>query len=135
MTSRIRKTTSQLFMIATLAVVTSSSSCRQETADSPANDVKVELKKHSYSEPHLGTMVHLVFYMQSEEEATQLSRKCFRRVKTLNTILSDYQADSEVSILCANEIGTAHKVSDELIAVISQAQKIFTSKATQHIKK
>lgn len=83
-----------------------------------------EFKKHHFSEAHLGTAVHLVFYTKGEGGGAALATRCFLRVKALDAIFSDYRADSEVSQLCGKPIGKAHPVSDELFTVIDQAQKI-----------
>jgi len=83
-----------------------------------------ELTRYSYSAPHLGSMVRLVFYSEDKEHADQLAESCFQRIKDLDAVLSDYRSDSEVSELCAKPIGKAHKVSDTLFSVIAQAQSI-----------
>ncbi len=94
-------------------------SCSAEEAG-----VSLELQKHSYSEGHLGTSVHLVFYATNEANALQLSQRCFIRVRELDEVFSDYRSDSEVSELCSKPIGIAYKVSDELFTVIDYAQSV-----------
>lgn len=83
-----------------------------------------ELKKYRFSEPHLGTLVHLVFYSANEKSAEKLASQCFQRVKALDAILSDYRPDSEVNKLCELMIKKPHRVSEELFSVLNQAQKI-----------
>jgi len=83
-----------------------------------------ELTKFSFSQPHLGTTVQIVFYSEQEEQASQLSQKCFQHIRDLNAIFSDYRDDSELSKLCHKPIGKPHKVSEPLFTVIAQAQTI-----------
>ncbi|MGB0776312.1 MAG: FAD:protein FMN transferase, partial [Akkermansiaceae bacterium] len=83
-----------------------------------------KLTKHRFSAPHLGTMVHLVFYDEGRDHAAELAKKCFQRVKDLDAILSDYRADSELNQLCAKPIGVPHPVSRDLFTVISFAQSV-----------
>lgn len=94
------------------------------TKDAKETTPSANLKKHSFSQPHLGTIVRIVFYSEDEKQASQLSQKCFQRVRELNAVFSDYQDDSELSKLCQKPINEAHKVSDELFTVITQAQTI-----------
>lgn len=84
----------------------------------------LELKKHSFSQPHLGTIARIVFYTEHEKQASELSQKCFQRVRELNDVFSDYKNDSEVSKLCNKPAGKAYRVSDPLFTVIAQAQRI-----------
>jgi thiamine biosynthesis lipoprotein len=99
--------------------------CKNETQKpSSVALTGLELKKFSFFQPHLGTTVQIVFYAEKEEQATQLSQKCFQHVRDLNAIFSDYQDDSELSKLCHKPIGQAHKVSDDLFTVITSAQSI-----------
>lgn len=83
-----------------------------------------ELKKYHFSEAHLGTDVHLVFYSDRPEQAESLAQRCFQRVQALDAVLSDYQPYSELSQLCRKPIGKAHPVSKDLFAVIARAQQI-----------
>ncbi len=77
-----------------------------------------------YSAPHLGTVVLLLFFADSQDEASALSKICFQRIEELDAILSDYRPESELSMLSKKPIGQAHKVSDLLFAVIAQAQAV-----------
>lgn len=82
------------------------------------------LEKHHYSQAHLGTGVHLVFYTGDQTVAGKAAADCFRRVRELDAVFSDYRADSEVRRLCAKEVGKPHRVSPELFAVLRQAREI-----------
>lgn len=82
------------------------------------------LERHYFSQPHLGTTVQIAFYSKDGEAAQKLATQCFERVQILNAVFSDYLPDSEVSRLCSKPVQVAHKVSDDLFAVIAQAQEI-----------
>ncbi len=53
--------------------------CKNET-QTPSPITLTEQKKFSFSQPHLGTTVHIVFYSDKEKQATKLSQKCFQRI-------------------------------------------------------
>jgi len=119
----MRRITFSLFLILLGFSALSCSSSEDESPTSPP-DPEVELKRCSYSAPHLGSIVRLVFYSSEKEHADALAKSCFQRVKELDAILSDYRTDSELRKLCAKPVGNAHKVSDELFSVIAQALAI-----------
>jgi len=101
--------------------------CKSEKQVDPATvpaEPEVEYKKYSFTEPHLGTMVHIVLYTDEEDFALELSQKCFQRVVDCNAIFSDYRDDSELSKLCQKPINESHKVSKELFTVIAKAVNI-----------
>jgi thiamine biosynthesis lipoprotein len=97
--------------------------CKNESQN-PSPIRLAELTKFSFSQPHLGTTVQIVFYSDEENQATQLSQECFKRVRGFNAIFSDYRDDSELSKLCQKPIGEAHPISEPLFTVIAQAQII-----------
>ena len=85
---------------------------------------EAERTRQYFSEPHLGTIVQIVFYSKDKEHSQKLAKQCFERIENLNRTFSDYLPDSEVSQLCAKPIKVAYKVSDDLFNVIAQAQEI-----------
>ncbi len=58
------------------------------------------------------------------EDCTLLSRKAFDHVSKLNRIFSDYLVDSEVSLLSNAPPHIPVPVSDELLEVLQQSQKL-----------
>lgn len=111
-----------------LLTITSLTQCqsKKESENLTESTSAAELKKFSFSQPHLGTNVQIVFYTTDDMLASQLSQKCFQRVRDLNAIFSDYIDDSELSKLCNKPINQAHPVSEPLFTVIAQAQEIST---------
>lgn len=94
--------------------------CSAETI--PESD---ELTRHRFSEPHLGTTVHLVFYSAEERsKAAKLAKRAFEKIQEYDAIFSDYRADSEVRLLGSKETQKAYRVSADLFTVIACAQKI-----------
>ncbi len=112
-------------IIASLLTVFLCVSCSGEKSVSD-EVVKSEepLIKHHYAEPHMGTIVRIVFYSSDKKQADQLARQCFNRVKELNAKLSDYLPDSEVSQLSEKPIGQPHGVSDELLDIMIFGQNV-----------
>lgn len=116
------------------ALTTALTQCKSEPKNEPTETPKnlppattnSELKKHTYSQPHLGTTVQLVFFTNKEADdlAENLSQFCFQRISYFNAIFSDYLPDSELNQLCKKPINTPHKVSPHLFNVIAHAQTI-----------
>lgn len=105
---------------AIVALITNCNSKKIPSDQSPA----AELKKYTYTQPHLGTTVHLVFYSDNDELAASLAQQCFQYIRELNSIFSDYIDDSELNQLCNKPLNQAHKVSEPLFTVIARAQEI-----------
>jgi len=113
------------FISCALVVVLMLGSCSREDSEAATEPAAEEaLTKHHFAEPHLGTVVRIVFYSEDEKKAAQLAKQCFQRVNALNAKLSDYLPESEVSKLSQLPIGQPHKVSDELFTIIAFAQTV-----------
>ena len=112
-----------------LAVLVKSTACLclGATSLSAQQGGEAEKTRQYFSEPHLGTIVQIVFYSKDKEYSKKLAKQCFERIENLNKTFSDYLPDSEVSQLCAKPIKVAYKVSDDLFDVIAQAQEIAAS--------
>jgi FAD:protein FMN transferase len=75
--------------------------------------------RYQASEPHMGTLVTITLYADSEEQAQRGFVAAFGRIEKLNVILSDYRPESELSRVC--EIGV---LSPELTTVLAHAQRL-----------
>ncbi len=82
------------------------------------------LVRFTFSEPHMGTMVNITLYAPDEPAAKKAAKAAFGRIAELNTILSDYQADSELMRLCGKAGGEPVPVSDDLFKVLAASQDI-----------
>lgn len=127
---KTRLTISFIFLA---AILFTAYTIRQKKEDPPKNEssqnsnvqAPVSLTKHHFSEPHMGTVVRIVFYSELDKtQAEKLAKRCFDRIRELNAMLSDYLPDSEVSKLSQLPIGQPHKVSEELFTIVSFAQTI-----------
>jgi thiamine biosynthesis lipoprotein len=82
------------------------------------------LTRYSFSEPHMGTLFHIILYAPDEAAAKKAARDAFARIDELNAILSDYKADSELMKLSARAGGEAVPVSVDLFRVLQAAEEI-----------
>jgi thiamine biosynthesis lipoprotein len=89
-----------------------------------ARAAEPELKRFSYTEPHMGTLFKVTLYAADEETANKASKAAFARVADLNRIMSDYDPSSELMQLCAKAGGDPVKVSEELFFVLSKADEV-----------
>ena len=83
-----------------------------------------QVKRYTFSEAHLGTVIRLVFYSAEREQAKALAKGCFARVRHLDGVFSDYRDDSELMKLCKVADQRATQVSDEMFTVLACAQHI-----------
>ncbi len=72
----------------------------------------------------MGTLFTITLYARALPEATSAAEAAFKRIDTLEDILSDYQADSELLRLCDQPEGKPVPVSPELFDVLQRAQQI-----------
>src|SRR5262249_6273838 len=54
------------------------------------------LARHPYTEPHMGTRFQITLYAPDESTAGAAARAAFARIATLDGIMSDYRATSEL---------------------------------------
>ena len=71
----------------------------------------------------MGTLFKITLYAPDKTTAETAAEAAFRRIATLDDIMSDYQADSELMRLCAQPAGRPVPVSVELFDVLQQAQR------------
>ena len=83
-----------------------------------------ELKRFTFSEPHMGTKFGITLYAADEASARKAAKEAFARVSHLNGIMSDYLPASELMRLCAQAGGPPVKVSRELFAVLERARRV-----------
>src|SRR5690625_1121144 len=83
-----------------------------------------ELKRFSFREPQMGTLMEIILYAENEEEAEEAAGAGFKRIAELNSILSDYDRESELMRLLRKPVGNPVKVSDDLFAVFEYAESI-----------
>lgn len=64
-------------------------------------------------------------YAGSEQEAADAGAKAFDRIAALETVLSDYRADSEASVLVGLPVDQWHTVSADLAEVLELSRRVF----------
>ncbi len=84
--------------------------------------------RFEYGHQQMGTQIRLVLYAQDKVGADSISQKIFQRIDSLNTILSDYIADSEINKLC-DQVDSDVTVSPDLYAILKISTEI--SKKTE----
>jgi FAD:protein FMN transferase len=80
-----------------------------------------ELKRYEFDETAMGTQFRVVFYTTDRERAVTAVTSVFRRVRELETVMSDYKSTSEIMKLCAAndaEPNVARPISADLARVV-----------------
>src|SRR2546426_327730 len=90
---------------------------------SPHPSSSQNLQRFGFSSPHMGTLFKITLYAPEEAAARSAAKAAFHRVVTLDEIMSDYQADSELMRLCEAPPGQPVRVSADLFDVLEQAQR------------
>ncbi|HWC90387.1 MAG TPA: FAD:protein FMN transferase, partial [Pirellulales bacterium] len=82
-------------------------------------------QRYEYTQTKMGAPFKLVFYAPDQAAANRAAEAVFGRVDALNRILSDYDAESELSLLSASS-PTAEpvKLSDPLWQVLTRSQAL-----------
>jgi len=82
-------------------------------------------KRYEYQQIRMGVPFRIVLYAPNQALANTASRDAFRRIKQLNSLLSDYDPDSELRRLCRLAAPSRpQKVSSELWYVLSRSQQL-----------
>jgi thiamine biosynthesis lipoprotein len=79
--------------------------------------------KAEFTEVHMGLPVRIVLHAESEDQAREAARTAFRRIATLDQMMSDYRPDSELRRL-ERLAGDWTAVSPELFSVLTRAAGI-----------
>jgi thiamine biosynthesis lipoprotein len=83
------------------------------------------LTRYEYQQPQMGLPFRIVFYAGDEKQAKSAADAAFSRIAVLNDILSDYDADSELSRLSRTSgQGRAVPVGPDLWFVLQRAQDL-----------
>lgn len=72
----------------------------------------------------MGTLFRIVLYAPDQATATQASKAAFDRITALDNTMSDYQAGSELMLLCQKAGGPPVEVSEDLFRALAAAQQI-----------
>jgi len=84
-----------------------------------------ELARFEFVETHMGSPFRILLYSTDEPAARRASRAAYDRVAALNSVLSDYEADSEISRLGQAAGGEPVAVSADLFDVLEKAKSFY----------
>jgi thiamine biosynthesis lipoprotein len=82
------------------------------------------LHRHEYHSDHMGTLFTIVLYAGDSNQAQEAARAAFARITTLDEILSDYRADSELNLLREKPVGVPTRVSTDLFTVLERSRRM-----------
>src|SRR6266700_3083226 len=83
------------------------------------------VQRFEYQQLQMGVPFRIVLYAPDPTAASSASAASFQRIKQLNDVMSDYDADSELSRLSrASGQGREVPVSDDLWRVLQRAQEL-----------
>ena len=81
------------------------------------------VERHEFSEAHMGTTFRIVVHASDRLTAERAVAGAFRVVGRLDSLFSDYRADSEISRLSTDAVQEPRSVSPELWRVLSIATR------------
>jgi thiamine biosynthesis lipoprotein len=82
------------------------------------------LTRFTYTEYHMGVDARLVVYAPNQPAAEDACAAAFVRIAALDSMMSDYRVDSELTRLSAHAGGPPVRVSPELFGVLRRAQEV-----------
>lgn len=79
------------------------------------------VQRFEFARPRMGTIFRIVLYAPTEAAAQRAAGAAFRRIEELDTLMSDYRADSELMRLCRWGHQSPRPVSEDLFLVLESA--------------
>ena len=87
-------------------------------------DSTQQLHRFEFKQPHMGALFTLILYAPDEPAARHASDAAFARIAALESIMTDYDPESELMRLCQQPVGRPVRVSDELFEVLEKSQRV-----------
>lgn len=82
------------------------------------------VERFEFSEPHMGATFRIVLYAENETLARAGAMTAFTLISRLDSLFSDYRADSEISLLTSEPgLGKSLPISSELWTLLRVAQE------------
>jgi len=83
------------------------------------------LERFEFNRPQMGAPFRIVLYAAAETNAQAAVQAAFERVSALNRVLSDYDPDSELNLVCHNtSLGQPAAVSFDLWLMLERSQHL-----------
>ena len=82
------------------------------------------LQRFEFKQPHMGTLFTLTLYAPNEVAASVAAEAAFGKIAALESVMTDYDPESELMQLCQKPSGQPVRVSAELFEVLQKAQRI-----------
>jgi len=82
------------------------------------------MERYEFTQAHMGMAVRIVLFASSPEQAEDAARAGFSRFAELDTMLSDYRADSTLNKLLAAADGTPQPAPPEMVEVLAIARRV-----------
>ena len=83
------------------------------------------LARFEFEETHMASPFQLVLYSTDDATARRASRAAFDRIEALNTVLSDYDPESELSRLSQSAGKGPVRVSADLFDVLERSKRMY----------
>jgi thiamine biosynthesis lipoprotein len=80
--------------------------------------------RYEFSSRLMGTEGRVVLYGSSHTAAREAADRAFARIAALDAVMSDYQDDSELMVLCQHAGTGPIRVSDDLFRVLEASQQL-----------
>ncbi len=86
------------------------------------------LQLYEATQPHMGTLFTVSLYAPDKDSANRAVQAAFARVAELNSVMSDYDEQSEIRRLVRNPPGKPIRISHDLMKILQHSQEL--SRAT-----
>ena len=107
--------------LATAVLAGSPAGCSSPHATLPGATDKGNPERHEFARVLMGTRCRIVVYGSSEQAAAEACAAAFDRISELESVLSDYRADSEASVVMTRVPGVWHPVSADLAEALRRS--------------
>ena len=84
------------------------------------------LQRFEFRHAAMGTLYHATLFAPNQDQAETAADLAFHRIDALEDVMSDYQADSELNLLCQQPWGRPVPISPDLFDVLERSQKVAT---------
>lgn len=81
-------------------------------------------QRFEFRQIHMGVEARIALYASDEQSATRAAGAAFQRIATLDSLMSDYRSDSELTLLSRSSGGPPVRVSEPMFEVLSLAQEL-----------